>query len=141
MTTPFENGRTYRHPLSLKPPKDKKIPFVSVYMAADNKMDFNRVVGKVDTGASRTLLTLNTAKALGIEDPIDPSARKDTYTMANGQKFVCQTHMVYVDLLTMPKFLVYAGVSDSLVNNLFGNDWLQYLCIAVDSQKVHFLYG
>jgi len=118
---------------------------VSVKMAIGPRVVFAPVLGRVDTGADCTLLTWNTARTLGIADPSQGSLGERSFTVANGQKLLCQTHMIYVDLSTsdvaVPQFYVYAGVSDRLVNNLFGIDWLYSLCIAFDRQKVHFLFG
>jgi predicted aspartyl protease len=145
MNTLFVNGRHFPHVLSLSPPGNRKAPYVSVNMAFATKMVFAPVLGKVDTGADFTLLTLSTARALGIEDPTHGSFGGQTVTVANGQKLVCHRHTIFVNLSTgdhaFPQFYVHAGVSDCLVNNLFGIDWLYSLCIAVDRQKVHFLFG
>jgi predicted aspartyl protease len=107
---------------------------------------FRPVIGKVDTGADRTMLTLNTARTLGIMDPADGALEEKAFTLANGQKLLCHTHTISVDLSTLdqtiPRFLVYAGVSDKLVNNLFGREWLTGgMCIAFESEKVHFLFA
>lgn len=145
MSTSFVNGRTFPRALSLSPPGSMGIPFVSVKMSGDGKMMFSPVIVKVDTGADRTFLTLKTARILGIGDPARGSLRKESFTVANGDELVCHMHRIHVDLsttaLTVPEFPVFAWVSDKLVNNLLGTDWLDRLCIAFDRHKVHFLFG
>ena len=101
------------------------------------------VVGKLDTGAFMTILTFATANALGIADPKSACIRHRTAKAANGGSLPYYVHWVTV---TVPNptgqdlaFVLEAGFAESLPVNLFGMDWMQHLCVAVDRQQVHAL--
>jgi predicted aspartyl protease len=103
------------------------------------------VVGKFDTGASRTVLTFRTAEALGILKPKAGGSKVGQAQTADGH---CITYHVHLVSVTIPnpnpagqpiKFTLEAGFAEKLPANLFGMDWVNYLCVAIDRQRVHAL--
>ena len=101
------------------------------------------VVGKIDTGACRTMLNLATGRAIGIDDPAETSYGEFTALTATSAGFRCYVHRIVVqvtDYQTQNVFFpIQAAVAPSVSRNLFGLDWIEHMCIAVDSSAVHFL--
>ena len=104
---------------------------------------FEPIVGKVDTGAFMTLLDFKTARFLGISDPTQGFIRQDTALAANDTDIPYYVHRVIVTV-TNPNgenllFVLEPGFSDKITRNLFGIDWLDHMCVAIDSGHVHLL--
>ena len=101
------------------------------------------VVGKLDTGASRTMLNFNTAKALGIDDPMTSFLSEGTAYAANDSEIQYYVHRVIAFATDSTgreiRLVLKAGFSDDVKRNLFGVDWLDYVCIAVDKKRIHLL--
>ena len=140
----FENGRRFAQAVRCCPPSGEGPPVVHVFMAGASG-EFVSVMGKVDTGAFRTMLSFATAGALGIEDPASPAAPRGTARTATNEKFDYYVHRVTVQIAgnsgEMIDFLLQAAFAERIGRNLFGLDWLGHLCLAVDTQAVHFLRG
>ncbi|MFO8009061.1 MAG: hypothetical protein R6V05_15150 [Candidatus Brocadiia bacterium] len=137
----FENGYQFRLAACCPPPGKRLVPYVAVEMAGPSG-EFVTVVGKVDTGASRTMLNADTAQALGMAD-MTSSARQATAVTATGQSFPYYPHRVLVRIgtnhTTPIDFPLQAGFAHEVKRNLFGIDWLIHLCLAMDAEAVHFL--
>ena len=140
--TLFRNGHLYPTAIALAPPSGQRVPFVEVEMAGVPGL-LRPVVGKLDTGAFMTILTFSTAKALGIADPKLNCLRQDTAQVANGGSLPYYVHAVSI---TVPNpagadlgFALEAGFAEHVTLNLFGMDWIQHLCAAVDMRQVHLL--
>jgi len=146
----FQNGRPFRLAIRCCPPGMKTVPLVEVEMAARSD-DFVMIAGKVDTGASRTMLTFETARRLGIEDPRDSSERAGTACTATGETFPYYMHVVSVRIAegsaeerdraadAAIEFPLKAAFAEKVKRDLFGVDWLAHLCLAIDRQAIHFL--
>jgi len=151
----FWNGRQFRRALKCYPPPGHPVPVVSVEMAA-RPDQFVPVMGKVDTGAFRTVLTFETAMRLGIRDPKSSPIRVGMAQTATGEEVSYFVHTVSVRIVQAvvgfaegarpedPKwpaieFPLAAAFVEKAKRNQFGVDWLHVLCLAVDSQAVHFL--
>jgi len=65
--TLFHNGKTFRVAIQVNPPSGYHVPVVEVEMAGPT-LQFQAVIGKLDTGAFRTMLNAATARLLGIRD-------------------------------------------------------------------------
>ena len=140
--TLFQNGHAYSTAIPLPPPAGQRVPTVEVEMAGASG-NFRWVIGKIDTGASLTLLTFDTAEILGIDDPTQGFMREGTAVAANSESFPYYTHRVIVSVPNPSgsdlMLVLEAGFADVLPRNLFGVDWLDSVCIAVDKQKVYLL--
>lgn len=140
----FENGHTFAQAIRSCPPSGERLPAVRVFLAGASG-GFVPVTGKVDTGAFRTMLNFATADALGIEHPTSPGGPSGTAHTATGEAFDYYVHRVAVrisdDSGETIDFLLRAAFAERVVRNLFGLDWLRHLCLAVDTQAVHFLRG
>lgn len=146
----FENGRPFRLAIRCCPPEMKTAPLVQVEMAA-RADDFVMITGKIDTGASRTMLTFETARRLGIRAPQDWSGPPGTAYTATGAPFPYYEDIVSVRITggsvdgggasaqEAIEFPLKAAFAKEVRRNLFGVDWLAHLCLAVDRQAVHFL--
>jgi hypothetical protein len=104
---------------------------------------FQPVFGKVDTGAYRTVLNFDTARALAIADPEANCIRRGTAKSATDEPIPYFVHRVLVQISDngWPPILfpLEAAFAEKVKRNLFGIDWLQNLCLAFDSSSVHFL--
>ena len=142
--TLFQNGRSFSVAIECSPPLGSTVPFVDVEMAW-RPGDFKEVTGKVDTGAFRTVLTFETAKALGIQEPTRSPLCSGSAESATGDPLLYYVHRVLVMVADGTSqrimFPLEAAFSDRVSRNLFGVDWLPHLCLAVDIQAVHFLRG
>jgi hypothetical protein len=99
---------------------------------------FHRIRGVVDSGASRTLLTSQTAKLLGIAqqgyvERIAAAGGTIDYREARVQFRIPRHGMPPVS------FFLYAGVSLQIGENLFGSDFLQYFSVLIGPEDVFFL--
>jgi len=119
------------------------VPYVEVDMAGGFSGRFVPVIGKVDTGASLTMLTFSTASELGIQDPKIEAVLQDSLQTATGEKIPYYAHFVSVRIGSDPRrsiaFVLMAGFSEKIERNLLGIDWLDHLCLAFDKTSVHFL--
>ena len=140
----FENGRRFAQAIRCCPPSGKRLPVVQVLMVGASG-EFVSVMGKVDTGAFRTMLDFATAGALGIDDPTSSAVPKGTAQTATNQPFDYYVHRVTVQIADNSgetiDFLLQAAFAERIGRNLFGLDWLGHLCLALDTQTVHFLRG
>ena len=138
----FSNGHSFNQAIRREPPEGQLLPLVGVNMAR-NGWDFRPVLGKLDTGAFRTLLTFKTAHSLGIDRPAECPTGPRTASSATGHRFTYYVHpvMVRIDGATdeLIEFPVDAGFSEGIQNNLFGIDWLGEVCIAIDREAIYFL--
>jgi hypothetical protein len=138
----YANGHHFRLAVRCCPPIGELPPVVTVQMAGSTDL-FVYVTGKVDTGAFRTMLTFDTARRLGIEDPAQTSLGTGTARTATGEPIAYYVHIVSVRASEGTKqpieFPLKAAFADRIQRNLFGVDWLAHLCLAVDSAAVHFL--
>ncbi len=138
----FQNGHQFALAVKCPPPQGYPSPFVQVEMAGQAAV-FKSVVGKVDTGASRSMLGFATANALGIDDPETSPLTTGTARTATDELLPYYVHRVMVRIgngvgepIVFPLRVAFA---DRVKRNLFGIDWLRHLCLAVDLQAVHFL--
>jgi len=140
--TVFRNGHTFTLALRCQPPRGHFPPAVAVEMAGAST-EFVPVIGKVDTGAFRTMLSFETAERLGIHDPTSSARRTATAHTATGEPFRYWVHVVSIRIAGGAEgaieFPLMAAFADQVERNLFGVDWLEHLCLAVDRQAVHFL--
>ena len=140
--TPFQNGHQFNLWIRRPPPERHALPYVSVTMAPAFG-PFQPVIGKVDSGAARTILNFDTARALGIDDPTDGPMDTGTGRTATDHPFPCYFHFVWVQISDEAGqsilFPLSTAFADEVKRNLFGVDWLQHLCLAVDADAVHFL--
>jgi len=140
----YANGRTFAQAIRCCPPSGRRLPVVHVFMAGASG-EFVSVTGKVDTGASRTMLNFATAGALGIDDPTSSPLLTSIARTATDEEFQYYVHLVSVRIRDdggeTIDFPLQAAFAERVTRNLFGVDWLRHLCLAVDSQAVHFLRG
>ena len=138
----FQNNHLFSRAIKCCPPLGHRMPVVAVEMAGASG-EFAPVVGKVDTGAFRTMLDFATAQALGIENPVASAQQQGTAQTATGEPFPYYVHSILVQVSDAigPSivFPLMVAFSDKVKRNLFGVDWLHHLCLAVDRQAVHFL--
>ena len=138
----FENGHSYRTAIAMAPPAGETLPFIQVRMLGPSGR-LVRVVGKLDTGAFRTMLTFAQAAVLGVADPSVGWLAEGTAQAANGQEFPYYVHPVLVRIPNPTghdlRFDLGAGFAQELQRNLFGVDWLSHLCVAIDERRVHLL--
>jgi len=138
----FKNGHLYQAVIALAPPAGQSIPFIKVEIGLGAWAP-ELIVGKLDTGASITMLTFDTATILGLGDPTTGGLRTRMASTASDQKFPYYVHRV---LVTVPSptgqdlnFPLEAGFAKEVKRNLFGVDWLAHMCVAIDSEQVHLL--
>lgn len=138
----FQNGHTFGTWIRLVPPSGKGLPFIQVEMVGMSGTS-QLVIGKLDTGAFMTMLSSDTAGILGIEDIQKSALREGTAWAANDKKIPYYVHSLLVNIPNAVgedlRFPLQAGFSDKIRRNLFGIDWLNHMCIAVDSEEVHLL--
>ena len=140
--TLFQNGRLFNLAITSRPPSGEPLPVVAVEMSQASG-EFVPVVGKIDTGASRTMLNFDTAQALGINDPESSPICQGTVFTATDETVPYYVHAVLVQIADGKGqrivFPLDAAFAERVRRNLFGVDWLAHLCLAVDCQVVHFL--
>lgn len=140
--TLFANGKTYRVAIRREPPPSYSVPFIELEIALPNQ-NFIRIVGKVDTGASYTVLTAATAGLLGIQDIKKNYKEEKKPNSATGHKISCYTHRIYVRpgyIKNHPlQFTACTAFSEDITRDLFGMDWLSRYYTAVDPHCVYFL--
>ena len=138
----FENGHRFALAIRRTPAAGENLPVVDIPMSGPAGR-YIAVKGKVDTGAFRTILNFDTADALGIGDPTSSPLETRTARTATDEVFPYYVHPISVrfagDSGEPIAFLLEAPFADRVKRNLFGLDWLEHLCLAVDRQAVHFL--
>ena len=143
----FENGHRFGQCARCCPPDNVQgqplpVPHVVIEMAGGDSDLFVSVTGKVDTGAVGTMLTFQEAHRLGIDNPVLP-APSGTARTATDERFPYYVHDISVQIPTDTgepiEFAMQAAFAERVKRNLFGIDWLQHLCLAVDRQAVYFL--
>jgi len=100
----------------------------------------HRVHGVVDSGASRTLLTGRTAELLGFRQSIP--ARLERIAAAGGTIDLERARVQFrIPLEGKPAvgFVLEAGISSQVTENLFGSDLLQYFHIVLGPRSVIFM--
>ena len=137
----FENGKKFGFSMRLVTTGKENVPFITTTIRYQDRSE--PVIGKVDTGAFRTILNRETADILGIELPPDDSPDAKKARTATGKSFKYFEYSIYFcfsnkqgEPLTFP---VRAGFSRKIVNNLFGVDWLNYVCLGIDKESIHLL--
>ena len=138
----FRNGHDFAVAIALPPPSGEKVPYVRVEMAGPPGV-FVSVIGKLDTGAFMTMLNSATAGSLGIEDATKGGTGPHTAHAANDQPLPYYVHRVIVRVANPGgedlEFPLEAAVAEQVRRNLFGMDWFQHVCAAVDRRQIHLL--
>lgn len=141
--TLYENGKSFRLAIMLEPPDKLCVPCTVVNMAIPDGQKYVQVIGKVDSGASFTGLRMDTAANLGIRDPKSGYIRTFTGHTANGEAMEFYVHKVLVRVTSTDgksmSFVISPGFAEGLTMNLFGRDWLEHFCFAIDCSRVHLL--
>lgn len=140
--TLFRNGHSFALCVRCCPPLGETVPVISAQMAGPGGASM-LVIGKVDSGAFRTMLKFDTARILGIADPKVGAIDKDTAVTATDAEFTYYVHRVLVtvadDKGNRVLFPLKAAFAEEVKRDLFGIDWLDHVCLAVDSEAVHLL--
>ena len=140
--TLFENGHEFALCVRCCPPLGYPVPVIYAQMTGPGG-EARPVIGKVDTGASRTVLNFDTAADLGIADPKQGAIGKGTARTATDAEFDYYVHGVMVtvadDQGNPDFFLLEAAFAEKVKRNLFGVDWLPHVCLAVDREAVYLL--
>jgi hypothetical protein len=141
--TLYENGKSFRLAIILEPPDELRVPCTVVNMAIPDGGKYVQVIGRVDSGAFITGLRMDTAANLGIRDPKRGYVRRFTGHTANGEAMQFYVHEVLVKVTSTDgesmSFVIYPGFAEGLRLNLFGRDWLDHFCFAIDCSRVHLL--
>lgn len=136
----YVNGKVYPFCAQIGPPIGRAVPYAYVEMASLTSMVFRPVLGKMDTGTTRTALDFSTAYALGITNPTLGYLTIETVKTATNQEIDCYVHQVLARVRTAGgserTLQLYPGFAREIRRNLFGMDWAVVFCIAVDSRKV-----
>ncbi len=139
----FQNGRPYGVDIRLTPPSSRRPPWIAIRIARAGTTAFKWIPGKLDTGASRTVLTLSDAETLGIRRPCRSALSKEELHAANKTKLTCYFHRVTLRVGanqgTQIQFPLVVGVAKKLSHTLFGFDWTWHCCLAIDATSVHLL--
>jgi hypothetical protein len=118
------------------------VPFIEVEMAGPSSQ-YSPVVGKMDTGAFRSMLTYRTANLLGIVDPTKDHLGQGVAHSATGDAMPYYVHRILVRIPSGNgepiEFPLEACFTDLVRRDLFGVDWLAHVCLALDLGAVHFL--
>jgi len=140
--TLFRNGHKFTLCARCCPPLGESLPFIYAQIAGPGG-GARPVIGKVDTGASRTVLNFDTAEDLGIPDPKAGAIGEGTARTATDTGFEYYVHHVMVELAddqgNSVHFPLKAAFAEKVKRNLFGVDWLPHVCLAVDRKAVHLL--
>ena len=122
--TLFRNGHKFTFCVRCGPPAEHVLPFIYAQMAGPGGAPMP-VIGKVDTGASRTVLNFDTA-GTATDAPFDYYVHQVLVTVVDEQE-----NSVF--------FPLKAAFAEKVKRNLFGVDWLDHVCLAVDREAVHLL--
>lgn len=137
----FENGKRFNIAIRSEAHRTLGMPYVIVDLATFTG-EYIPVIGKVDTGASQTMLPYSTARKIGIGDP-SASLHHGEVETATEQKVPYHEHLVCVRAQDASgaaiHFYVDAGFAREFKDNFFGIDWLRHVCLAFDSDAVYFL--
>ena len=142
----FQNGRRYAVDIRLTPPSgrpDLRPPWISVEITRGGGAAFKWITGRLDTGASRTMLTFADAAVLGILKPSRSALDVVTLRAANKTKLKCYVHRVTLRVNAgrgnQVQFPLDVGIAKTLARSLFGFDWTWHFCLAIDATSVHLL--
>jgi hypothetical protein len=139
----YQNGRRFQCVVPLKPPGTRRVPYTKVDLQIPGASLAVPVIGKIDTGAFKTMLSFDVARTLGLSDPRRRYLVKDLATSASGHQIQYYVHQVIVSVESEAgmevKFIIYPGFVDNLHGNLFGIDWVDHFCLALDGTQTHLL--
>jgi|GEM_PF-7064300 len=138
----FVNGKQYPFEAKFAPPKKTPcVPFISTNIML--KGFPKEIIGKLDTGAPKTMLNSHTAEILEIDFTKEDEARaKPGHTATKGEFKYWEhyvTFIVFNEQYDHFCFPILAGFSPTIVNNLFGCDWLENFCLGIDKNSIHLL--
>jgi len=140
--TRFQNGHVFAFCARCGPPDHRALPYIATQIMGPGGTS-EPVIGKVDTGAFRTMLNYDTAESLGISNPKERAIETDTAHTASGEPIEYHVHNVFVEIVGeegIPfSFPLKAAFAEKVEHNLFGVDWLRHVCLAVDEEAVHFM--
>jgi hypothetical protein len=144
--TRFNNGRSYAR-ISNLVFLDTKVPYteMSVALRIGHAFTHKPVLGRIDTGADRTLFNRATATSLGLNNIICADTEK--LSMADGREIQCYLHCVDVllrwDRASPPLHLpLMVGFAESDGRNIFGMDLLLHAhvdAVALDRYGTYLL--
>jgi len=147
----FQNGRPFRQAIRREYRRDSgSVPVVAIQMQkAFEPTAFPLIVGKMDTGASRTVLTFETARRLGMDDRVlsrDEEREKKSLHCANGVEIPYAEEQILVRISESNRtppivFYLDCAFSSAVKYDLFGMDFVETLCLVVDREAVHFCKG
>lgn len=127
-------------------PRCRRTPaglYIETQILARTHRGFQSVLGKMDTGASSTLFTFDTARRLGIDDPSIGSIDQWDMKSASGHIIPCYVHLVSVQIEDTGgnkfQFFLEVAFSQEIERDLFGIDWCSYFCLGIDNSSVHLL--
>jgi hypothetical protein len=128
--------------LCLSLPRDtryapRRVPGVEIRASGPDCI-FRRIHGVVDSGASRTLLNIETTALLSIQ----PKNYVERIEGAGGPILYRDARVQFrIPLYGRPPvtFFLHAGVSAQIGENLFGSDFLQYFSVLISPDEVSFL--
>ena len=139
----FDNSRPFRTCI--------RLPFVKAnggctvkIRAAGHKHGVMGITGRLDTGVTRTCLKFETARELGIDRPESvPAERWKTSTDQEMDVYLHRIIIIVDDSIgNCPApihFPLRAGFALEVKRNLFGLDWLQFMCLAFDLDAAYCL--
>ncbi len=139
----FLHGDQYSAVWTLETLRDLGTTYAKVYVAWNRGLpQFVPVIGRIDTGADSTIFDRDVALTLGIPEISDVSEDdKRHYTTACHTRLLCYMHWVHIRVTSAgvppAQFMIKAAFSDRPCRTVFGLDWIDHFCIAVDSQNVH----
>jgi len=138
----YRNGHKFTLCVRCCPPPGEPVPVIYAQLAGLDGMPIP-VVGKVDTGASRTILNFDTARILGMSNPKSGALSAGKAITATDAQFHYYVHEVFFhisdDMGNSVFFPLKTAFAEKVKRNLFGVDWLEHLCLAVDREAVHLL--
>lgn len=119
------------------------LPLIRVRMTVIGVPDFVPVIAKLNTSIRNSILTFDTARTLGIENP-KKGTDKTVLNPVTGRRIPCYVHLVSVQVgvygMGIPfEFRLLPAFTDRLTENFFGMDWTCNFCLAVDGRRVHLL--
>ena len=139
----YKNGHIYGFDFRFYLSSISKSPLIKVEIFSKSSGRFVPVVGKIDTGATNSVLDFDTARILGIKNPKKDYLSVKTYYTASDQPLTCYVHQVMARLTNREgleyQFTIRPGFGAKIARNLFGMDWTWHFCLALDRQEVHLL--
>jgi hypothetical protein len=136
----FLYGHAYPAGVSYALPANLSLPYVTVYVLAEDGTGYRPVIGKMDTGANFTILTFTTAQRLGIKDPAAGCAAIIPGVTATGETISVYRRFIIINIQGADVLHVrQVGFAKELKRDLFGLDWTDVFCLVFDSSALHFL--